>query len=252
MLIFVGISVLAIILLEMTRRDMFTVPEARRFAALEAIEEGVQRATEMGKPVHVNIGVKASLQGSESPQTLAAIATLGYTTRLAAKTGAPVIVSIARQETIPVVTETMRQAYLEEGKLGDFNPAYSIRWFTEDTRAFLTGCTSIINNDHPAATISIGPIGGEQNYIEVANRDGAMTIGGTARMSTISGLVVKLQYSVIGEEVMNVGAVLSGDKLQLSTIFAQDLAKYFGIAMLLLGSILATSEIGWLKDIFKL
>ena len=54
------------------------LPSFRKIAGLDAIQEAVGRATEMGRPVHFTTGMGFLVQGGEAAQTLAGISVLGY------------------------------------------------------------------------------------------------------------------------------------------------------------------------------
>ena len=77
----------AIIFYTMIRaRDAKHLPQVRRINGLDAIEEAIGRATEMGRPVHFSPGI-AGVTDQSAPQTMAAMEILAHTTDLVAKYG---------------------------------------------------------------------------------------------------------------------------------------------------------------------
>ena len=60
------------------------VPQIRRLPALDAIEEAVGRATEVGRPVHFSPGI-IELTHERSAQTLAGLSVLSYVAKLCAR-----------------------------------------------------------------------------------------------------------------------------------------------------------------------
>ncbi len=77
------------------------VPKLRRIPGIDAIDEAIGRAVEMGKPVVCSHGI-ANLRGATSgPQTLAGLSVLSYVSKKAIESGARVIVPVGRQRCGP-------------------------------------------------------------------------------------------------------------------------------------------------------
>src|SRR5690554_6251231 len=123
----------------------------RRIAGLEAIEEAVGRATEMGRPVHFSPGI-AALSEETAAQTLAGLAVLGYVSRLTAKYDTDLIVTNRMPEVLPISEEVVRQSYLTEGKPESYNPD-NIRFLSDEQFAYAAGCMGIMAREKVAANI---------------------------------------------------------------------------------------------------
>ncbi|MGB4025153.1 MAG: DUF6754 domain-containing protein, partial [Bacillota bacterium] len=93
------------------------IPQIRRIAGLEAIDEALGRATEMGKPIHFSPGM--STFGSEM---YAGLAVLSYVAKMAAQYDTKMIVTTRRPQIHPVAAEIVKQAYLEAGRPDAYNP----------------------------------------------------------------------------------------------------------------------------------
>jgi hypothetical protein len=82
----------------------------------------------------------------------------------------------------------------------------------------------------------VGPFYGDQiAFAEVGYRVGAVQIGGTARIVQIPFFAVVCDYVLIGEEIFAVGAYLSKDRIQLSSIASQDIFKLVASCIILIG-----------------
>jgi len=68
-------------------------PKWRKIAGLEALEEVVGRAAEMGKPVHFTPGY-GGLTGTTSPQVVAGLAVFAELAKLCARYDVPIICSV--------------------------------------------------------------------------------------------------------------------------------------------------------------
>jgi len=211
----------------------------RRFAA---IEQAVGRATEMGKPVHFCLGDSALLTGTNSPQTLAGLAVLGYVAELTAKYKSKLIVTVggsgAIGQTIPVITEVVKSAYTREGRPEEFSPDM-IRFIASEQMAFVAGVIGMFAREKPAANILIGPWAGSATFVlERGHREGAITISGTARMVQIPRFAVMTDYLLIGEEIFAAAASITKEPRMVGTLVAEEVGKYIAVAAMVVGVIL--------------
>ncbi len=65
-------------------------------------------------------------------------------------------------------------------------------------------------------------------------------LGGTDTTHNIPFLVAICDYSIIGEELYALGAYVSQDPTQSSSLAGQDIGKYIAVVLVILGAILAT------------
>lgn len=222
--------------MEIVRRGH--VVKFRKLAGLDALDEMVGRAAEVGRPVHFTTGL-GSFTGTEAPQLIAGLAVLGSLTRLAAKYNVPVIYSVYLPEVMPIATEVMREAYLVEGKLDMFRPEESIRFLSNQQFAYASAVQGIAERERPAANIMIGPFYAESMmFAEIFFRIGAIQLAGTARGYQIPFFAVVCDYLLIGEEIYAAGAYLSRDPAQVGSIRGQDIGKMVAFALMVAGVVL--------------
>lgn len=211
----------------------------RKIAGLDAIEEAIGRSTEMGRPVHYCPGI-GGIGAVEAPQTFAGLAIMSHVARLTAKFDVPIIVTIRQPEVFPMAEETVRQAYLEEGK-GDAYEPTNIRFLSSQQFAYAAALFGIMAREKPAANFMMGAFWAEALMLaEVGSEVGALQITGTAQLSQVPFFVASSDYTLIGEELFAAAAYLSRDQMQLGSILGQDLAKAI-VALLIIIGVLTTS-----------
>lgn len=216
------------------RRARFKI---RKISGLDAIEEAVGRATEMGRPVHYCPGI-GGISAVEAPQTFASMSLLSHVARLSARFDVPLIVTIRTPEVLPIAEETVRQAYLQEGKIESYEPS-NIRFLSNQQFAYAAAVFGIMARERPAANFLLGAFWAEALMLaEVGSAVGALQIAGTAQLSQIPFFIAASDYCLIGEELFAGAAYLSNDTVQLGSILGQDIAKAI-VALLLVAGVVA-------------
>ena len=221
----------------------------RRVPAIDAIEEGIGRATELGKPIIVSCGM--SPRGVDT-STVAGLSMLAHTARLAARNDirllAPMGGSAQSYTVMELARDLVETQYRLEGKADSFNiddmPFLSGRQF-----AWASAYCGMMMRERPATNIMVGVQYASAVYIsEVGHECGAMVISGTTYLSNIACLAASSDYVMIGEEMLAAGAYLSRDPAQLATIRTQDIGKVILLALLVLGILLLTIGSGVMID----
>ncbi len=218
------------------------LPKVRRIPALEAIDEAIGRATELGAPVHFSPG-RGGLIDEEAGQVLASFQFLSYIARQCAKYKTKLITTICDPMVFPVAEEVVRQAYIVEGMPEQFTPEL-VRYLSNDQMAYCTAVLGVFQRERPAANFMIGGWYAETMLIaEGGAVIGAMQVGGTARLFQLPYLVVSCDYTLLGEEVFAGGAYLGKDPVQLGCLAGQDLCKIIASAIIVVGVV--TRLMGW-------
>lgn len=230
--------------IRMTKGGNFT-PVLRRIAGLEAIEESIGRATEMGKPVHFSPGI-ADISGTDAPQTFAGLEVLAFVTGLTAKYDAELIVTIRIPNVLPLAQEVVRQGYMAAGK-ADMYKEDTVRFLSSEQFAYIAGVLGIFTRQKVAANIMIGGFWAESLLMaEGGAQAGAIQVAGTAQMAQIPFFVAACDYTLIGEEIYAAGAYLSQDKNKLGSIAGQDYIKLAIMALVVVGAVMRTAGSNWL------
>jgi hypothetical protein len=207
----------------------------RRIPAFDAIEEAIARSVEMGRPVHMTFGF-GSISSSMAPQYVAGLGVLAHVARLCGKYGAKLIATLGVPEAIATTEEIVREGYYSAGRPELFDPAYNVRYLTDQQFAYASAVQATIVRENVGANIVVGPFYAESLiFMEAGNMVGAFQIAGTARETQIPFFVLVADYSFIGEEIFAAGALASGDRETLASIRAQDVGKFISIVLIVLG-----------------
>ncbi len=217
----------------------------RKIPGLDAVEEAVGRATEMGKPVLYVPG----LQEIDEIETIAAIAILGRVAKITAQYETPLVVPVRYPMVLAAGQEVVEQAYLEMGKRDAYNKDI-VRYVAGEQFAFTATVNGMMMRDRPAANLYMGAFFAESLLLaETGNAAGAIQIAGTARPAQLPFFIAACDYTLMGEELYAASAYLSHEPLMLGGLKGQDLMKVIIVALIIVGMALAT--FGWLSDDFR-
>lgn len=207
----------------------------RTIEGLDAIEEAVGRAVEMGKPVHDCPG-GGGFDSQYAQQTVAAIGIIGHVAKLCASRGAELKVSVNVAHTLPAVEEMIRTSYLSEGQIEQFSP--DIIRFLPNQNALFSYCMGMFEREQIAANIMVGAYFWEAIVLaEHGGSVGAMQIGGTARQSQLPAFVASCDYLIIGDEMFAANAYLTQDEEQIASIAGQDIVRAIILTIMVLGTL---------------
>lgn len=234
----------------MSRAKTGKVPYVRTIHGLEAIEEAIGRATELGKPVFYVPG-RTEINTAGAAQNIAGLEILGHVAKMTARYDTDLRVGIAAANVYPVAEAIVQQSYLEEGKPNRVKPEM-VQFLSAEQFAFAAACLSIMNTEKVASVVFVGEFQAESMMLaEGAAQVGAVTIAGTARTAQIPFFVAACDYVLIGEEIFAGGAYLSRDPVKLGNLAAQDWGKLAAMVIIITGSLMATlgntAMIDWLK-----
>ena len=248
--LYILLLISGVIVLQIERAKRGFKVELRRIAGLEAMDEVVGRATEMGRPIHFSAGV-GNLTTRGAPAMMASLEILGHLAWMSAKYGSRVITTVAQGDVFAVSEEIVKGAYLKAGRPDEYTPDM-VRFLSPSQFAYAGGIAGIINREKCAANVIIGHFAAEAIYIaESAHLAGAIQIAGTTNMYQLPFFVASCDYTLIGEEIFAAGAYYSKNPVDLGALSGQDFTRAFAIVLMLLGVVLATvgnkSLSDWLK-----
>lgn len=225
-------AVVGCILLARTGRPL----KIRKLAALEAVDEAVGRATEMGRSVLFVPGI----QDMTDIQTVAGVTVLGRVARTAAEYDARLEVPTSRSIVMTAARETVQAAHFAAGRPETYNDN-GIYYITDEQFGYVAAVTGKMVREKPAACFYMGAFYAESLLLaENGNSIGAIQIAGTAEPSQLPFFVAACDYTLIGEEFFAASAYLSGERDQLGSIKGQDIGKLLVAAVIVIGCVLAT------------
>ncbi len=206
----------------------------RKIAGLEAVDEAVGRATEMGKKIFFIPGT----QDMDNVQTIAGVTILGRVAQKTAEYEARIDVPVSRSLVMVTAREVVKEAYLNAGR----PDAYSddmVYYLTDDQFGYAAGIDGLIVRQKPATIFYQGAFYAESLILaETGNSIGAIQIAGTAMPSQLPFFVAACDYTLIGEELFAASAYLSREPKLLGSLKGQDLGKLAIITALLLGFVI--------------
>jgi len=209
----------------------------RRIAGLDAVEEAVGRATEMGRPVLFVTGT----QDMNDMMTIAGLTALGKVARTAAEYDAKLEVPTSRALVMTAARETVQGAFLAAGRPDAYNENL-IYYVTDEQFGFVAYLAGHMVRQKPAACFYLGAFFAESLILaETGNAIGAIQIAGTAETAQLPFFVAACDYTLIGEEFFAASAYLSGEPDQLGSLRGQDIGKVIVAATLLIGCGMATA-----------
>ncbi len=222
----------------------------RRVAGLDAIEEAVGRAAEMGKPVVASYGLDGFTYW-----TLAGLSVLSHVAQLAAKTGTRLIVPTGGStESLivrPVAEEIVKTAYTVAGIPDQYNPD-DLPFLSGQQYAYVGGYVGIIQRTRPASVIMTGSHWSDaMNIAETSNAVGAITITSGSYISNVAALACASDYILIGEEAPAAGAYLSDDPAQRASIRVQDIFKWIALGCIILGLVLSNMGLNIIENLLS-
>jgi hypothetical protein len=228
--------------------------KVRNIAALKAVPEAIGRSAEMGKPAVFATGIAYSGSLSDpisGAEILASINIMGYIARFAARQGVDFYVITPVIDAMPLIVETLRNAYLIEGKPEDFKPT-NIRVQASQS-ANLSAYLGFLQRERPASCFIIGGILYESVVMaEAGNTIGAMQISGTANVFQIPFLVASTDYTLIMEEVYAAGAMTHADPEVVGSLHGEDVIKFILLGLLFIGTLLGIGRQSLLINLLRM
>ncbi len=208
----------------------------RRIAGLEAIDDAVGRATEMGRPVLFIPGIN----DMDDVQTLAALTILGRVSRTIADYDSKIFMPVARSLVMTSAREIIKGSYQTAGRVDAYNDDM-VNYITDEQFGYVAAVDGIMVRERPATVFLLGAFFAESLILaETGNSVGAIQIAGTARPAQLPFFIAACDFTLIGEELFAASAYLSGEPRQLGSLKGQDIGKGIAMAVIVLGVLTVT------------
>jgi hypothetical protein len=212
----------------------------RPIRALEALDDAVGRAAEMGRPVLYSPG----LSGVSDPATVASLAILSRVARKAARLHTRIKVPNYGPLTWPVAQNIVREAFAKAGRPEEYDPD-DVSYLTSRFLTYAAAVAGIMVRERTASNFLIGHFYSEALILaETGAATGAMQIGGTDSVTQLPFIITTCDETMIGEEMFAAAALVGDDPVSRSTIKAQDWFK--ALAMLAMIAALLAGVVGLL------
>lgn len=213
----------------------------RKIAGLEAIDDAIGRATEMGRPILFVPGI----QDLDDVQTLAGLTILGRVSRVIADYDTKITMPVSRSLVMTAGREIIKSSYQAAGR----PEAYSddmVNYITDEQFGYVAAVDGIMVREKPATCFLLGAFFAESLILaETGNSIGAIQIAGTARPAQLPFFIAACDFTLIGEELFAASAYLSGEPKQLGSLKGQDVGKAIALIVILIGVIAVTFSMAW-------
>jgi hypothetical protein len=246
--VFVGVILLCAFILYFINqaqkgKDLFI----RKIAGLEAVDEAVGRATEMGKSIFYIPGT----QDMNNVQTIAGVTILGRVAELAATYDTWLEVPVSRSLVMVTAKEIVKEAYSKVGRPDSFHED-QVHYLTDDQFGYAAGIDGMVVREKPATIFFMGAFYAESLILaETGNSIGAIQIAGTAMPSQLPFFVAACDYTLIGEELFAASAYLSREPKLLGSLKGQDMGKAVVLVSIIVGVILESLGIWEFSRLFR-
>ncbi|MDI6851222.1 MAG: hypothetical protein QMD82_04725 [bacterium] len=206
----------------------------RPIAGLEAVNDAIGRATEMGRPIiYIN-----GLSNISDIATIAALNILSHVTKRAGEFETRIIVPCYDPVVYTIAREIVKEAYTTIGRPDLFNPD-DVYFATDSQFGYAAHVAARMVREQSATNFFMGYYFAESLILsETGASTGAIQVAGTDAIAQLPFFVVTCDYTLIGEELYAASAYLSREPLLTGTIKAQDLAKLLLSIVIIMLSVL--------------
>jgi hypothetical protein len=235
----VGIFICGAILVQIKKVKTGAKPGFRPMPALDAIDEAIGRAVEMGRGVHYTPGV-GNLTTRGAPTMFATMDILAHISQKAARMDVDFITTTGSGDVQTVSEEIVRNSYAEVGHPEAYH-VDRVRYLSTDQWAYASEIAEIIRKEDIQANLMIGYFAAEALVIaESGQQAGAIQIAGTTNAYQLPFFVAACDYVLIGEEVLAASAYFSDDPVAVGSLVGEDYGKLLCLALILIGAIMRT------------
>lgn len=209
----------------------------RRISGIDAIEYGVGRAAEQGRPVSFSTGITGV-----GPTLFACLGILRHVTRKIAAFKTKLIVPQNSPEAMAIVKDTVQSGYIDK-KRGDLFDPESIIFLSEEQFAFASGYMGLVHRENVGTAFLFGSFAGESLILaEAGQQVGALQVAGSVSPEQVPFFICTCDYTLIGEELFAASAYLTQDPVQLGSLAGQDRLKLAVMFLIFIGCMAATAH----------
>ncbi len=210
----------------------------RPLPGIDAIDEAIGRATEMGKPILYVPG----LSSIEDVATIASLTILSRVAKKVAEYQTPLRVPNRDPIVYTVAEETVKQAYMEAGRPDSYE-ANSVFFVTDSQFAYVAAVNGLMMREKPATNFYLGMFWAESLLLaETGSLSGAIQIAGTDAITQLPFFITTCDYTLIGEELYAASAYLGREPKQVGAVKGQDACKGIVMTLITIGIVLSIAD----------
>ena len=220
---------------------IFLIASARRgrkmyvrpISGIDAVDEAIGRATEMGRPILFVPGLGAA----SDVATIAAFTILSRVAKKVAEYQTRIIVPNYDPVVMTICQEVVREAYTSAGRPEAYD-SKDVYFLTQDQFPYTAAVNGTMLRERPATNFYMGMFYAESLVLaETGMVAGSIQIAGTDQLVQIPFFIAACDYTLMGEELYAASGYLSQEPQQLGTIKAQDWGKLLALALMIIGTI---------------
>lgn len=216
----------------------------RKIAGLEAVDDAVGRATEMGRPILFIPGIL----DMDDVQTLAGLTILGRISNVIADYDTRIFMPVSRSLVMTAGRETIKAAYQAAGRPDKYSDDM-VTYVTDEQFGYVAAVDGIMVREKPATVFLLGAFFAESLILaETGNHIGAIQIAGTARPAQLPFFIAACDFTLIGEELFAASAYLSDEPKALGSLKGQDVGKALAMVIIVIGVLAITIGEAWHVD----
>jgi hypothetical protein len=208
----------------------------RRIAGLNAIDEAIGRATELGAPILFHPGIDKF----SNIQTLAAMGILDHVARTCAKFGTRIIITTGQPVMVPICESVLKAAFEGAGR-PELMSECEVRFISPANDLTALGTAKVMVDEKVATCFLFGSYDYTSLlYSEGGQMAGCMQIAGTADYYQIPFFIASCDYVVIVEELFACSSYLNREPTMLGSVVGIDYGKLVLLMLILIGIVSVT------------
>ena len=208
----------------------------KTISCVEALDEAVGRASEMGTSVWFGTG-NAGLDGQYATMNIAALSILGRVAELCGKYGVFLQYMCNIPHMLPISQDLIKEGYTKGGRPELYTDDMSI-YVGASQSALVAATQGYLLDQKPSVVMIFGATMYEMlNTLAFGSRIGALMLAGTPRLYYQSATLLAADYQLIGEELYAAGALVSGDPIQVGAVQGEDWSKLVVLFLLIIFAI---------------
>jgi hypothetical protein len=218
----------------------------RRIGGLEAVEDALGRAAEMGKPVFFCHGPGDLAE----VVTLSAINLLGKISERVAEYGTEMKVTCLSYYVMQVSQEMVKDAYIRAGRPDAYKDE-NVFYVSDNTFAYSAAVGGMMIREKAGTAFFFGRFGSESLLLsETGAITKAIQIAGTDSFTQIPFFITTCDYTLIAEEMYAASAYLSREPRLVGAVKGQDVIKALTMTAIVVGASLASLGSMWFARLF--
>ncbi len=205
----------------------------RPIAGINAVDEAIGRATEMGRPILFVPGLGAA----SDVATIAAFTILARVSKKIAEYQTRIIVPNYDPVVMAICQEVVKESCSAAGRPESYDQK-DVYFLTQDQFPYTAAVNGTMLREKPAANFYLGKFYAESLILaETGFVSGSIQIAGTDELVQIPFFIASCDFTLMGEELYAASAYLSQEPQQLGTLKAQDWGKVIAISLMIAGLI---------------